>query len=153
MFYRLFTLASLISLAACNGVHDPSAVSRNAEPALDATRPVELTVTLTQLTQRPTPAGLPSRFEITSSRIPEPGQKTDITWRALDGDKTPRSGSGVLELIDAHTIRITLKAGDSADQPTLVLDGSLDGTHAGGSFTDHLFYTRGGSFIAEIQQK
>src|ERR1043166_3060591 len=78
MFYRLFTLASLISLAACNGVHDPSAVSRNAEPALDATRPVELTVTLTQLTQRPTPAGLPSRFEITSSRIPEPGQKTDI---------------------------------------------------------------------------
>jgi hypothetical protein len=155
MFYRLLTLGTLISLTACNGVHDPSSVSRNAEPALQASRPVELTVTLAQLTQRPTPTGLPSRFQISSARIPDAGQKTEITWRTLDGDpqKAPRSGSGTLELVDARTIKITLKAVDGADQPALVLEGTLDGMHASGSFTDRLFYARGGSFVAEIQQK
>ena len=154
MSYRTVALGGLISLAACNGVPEPSTPTPSAEPTLQASRPVELSITLTELTQRPTPAGLPNRFQISSPRMAV-GQATAITWRSLDGDpqKAPRSGSGILEMVDGRTIKITLKAVDGADQPALVLDGTLEGMQAHGSFTDRLFYARTGSFLAEIQQK
>ncbi len=152
--YRTLAIGSLISLAACNGVPEPSTPTPSAEPTLQASRPVELSITLTELTQRPTPAGLPNRFQISSPRMAV-GQKTAITWRSLDGDpqKTPRAGSGFVELVDARTIKMTLIAVDGADQLALVLEGTLDGMQARGSFTDRLFYARAGSFLAEIQQK
>jgi hypothetical protein len=154
MFYRLFTLGSLVTFGACNGVHDPSAATAGAEAALQASRPVEFTVTLTQLTQRPTPVGLPNRFQVASARMAI-GQKTAIAWRSLDGDqqKEPRGGSGILELADDRTISITLRAVDASDQPALVLAGTLEGTRVRGSFTDRLFYARSGFFIADIQPK
>jgi len=154
MSYRTMAIGGLISLVACNGVPEPSTPTPSAEPTLQTLRPVELTVTLTQLTQRPTPTGLPNRFQISSPRMAV-GQKTAITWRSLDGDpqKAPRTGSGILEMVDGQTIKMTLSAADGADQPALVLEGTLDSTQARGSFTDRLFYARAGSFVAEIQQK
>jgi hypothetical protein len=83
------------------------------------------------------------------------GQKIAITWRALDGDaqKEPRTGVGTLELTDARTINLVLRASDRSDSPSLELGGVLDGTQVRGSFSDRLFYARAGSFTGDVQQK
>lgn len=152
MFYRALILV-LVSLAACTSVRDPSAENQVVEPGLQASRPTEFIVTLAELTQRPTPAGLPHRLVVAGARMVV-GQRTAVTWRTLDGDsqKGPQTGSGTFELADTRTINIVLRAADSPDAPALTLAGVVDGIHAQGSFTDRLFYARAGSFVADIKQ-
>ncbi len=164
MLYRLLALGSLISLVACNGVHEPSTPTPSVNTGLESSRPIELEATLTELTQRPTPSGLPTRLQITSPRLPGPGEKVEITWRALDGSPqmapragsgffVPRAGSGFFVLADGRTINITLIAVNGGDQATLVLEGTLEGAQARGNFADRLFYPRSGVFVAQIRQE
>jgi len=155
MFYRILALGSMISLAACNGAHEPSTPSPSVNPGVQGSRPVELVVTLTELTQRPTPSGLPTRFQITSPRMPAPGEKLEITWRALDGNSqtAPMTGTGAFERSDERKINVTLRAANGADQAALVLEGTLEGAQARGTFSDRLFYSRAGAFLAEIRQQ
>jgi hypothetical protein len=155
MLYRILALGGLISLAACNGTHEPSTPSPTVNPGLQGSRPVEFVATLTEFTQRPTPTGLPTRFQVTSVRMPAPGEKLDITWRALDGSSqtAPMTGTGLFERADAQKITVTLRATSGGDQPALVLEGTLEGTQARGTFADRLFYTRSGAFLAEIRQQ
>jgi hypothetical protein len=155
MSCRTVAFGGLISLAACSGIHQPSTANPSADPGQGGSRPVEFVATLAEFTQRPTPPGLPTRFRITSVRIPEPGKQTEVTWRALDGDPQllPRAGPGIFQLAEGQTINLTLRAENGGDQAALVLVGTIEGTQARGTFSDRLFYTRAGAFLAQIRQQ
>jgi hypothetical protein len=115
---------------------------------------IQLAVTLTELSQGLTPAGIPEQFAIAASRLPSAAESVDVTWEALDGDPTAdlRQGSGSLTAAaDGIAISIVLNAAGRPPTAAWAMTGTFAGGTMGGSFLDRLFSPRAGKFTAEIQ--
>jgi len=115
-----------------------------------------LTVTLTVLTENPTPLGLPTRLAITAAHSPAAGGRVDVNWQALDGDPDigPRAGPGQLEFSSdgtRATITLTAQGQPAGSANPLQLSGTRGATEITGKFLDRLFYPRAGLFEAAIQ--
>ncbi len=146
----------VIAVAGCQSTPPEPAVTSISEPPSDTpSHSVQLTVTLTEATQRPTPVGLPTRLAITAPRVPAPGTEVEVTWQALDGDpdREPRQGSGRLELsAELPQATISLRGPGQPAEAVLTLVGTITASEIRGGFSDRLFYPRAGLFVAEIRE-
>ena len=126
------------------------------QSGVTVTPPFRLTVQLVELTQNPTPVGLPTSFAVDAPGLPRPGGRVDVTWRALDGEATtePRTGSGFLEVAaSAANVIVTLTAPRRASGEVLVLSGAMTEGAVHGTFSDRLFSARAGRFDGQMQDR
>lgn len=140
---------TVLVLGCVRGSTAPPAAVEDGRP--QAGPAVVITVRLVEATQRPLPAGLPTRFEISLPALPGAGASVEAEWQAVDGDESrePRHGRGVITL-DAEGVQLTiaLRRADAAqtDERALTLRGAIEASALRGTFSDRLFAFRAGTF-------
>ncbi len=151
MTSRLLLLSALLATGcqATSGERAATTSDRRDGPA-SATR---MTITLTDLTERPSPVGVPTRLEIDAPALPASG-RVAVSWKALDGDTTAAPRDGVGELVVGEgdgTLTIALTAPARGAAAVLTLQGAIADRGVHGKFSDRLFATRAGRFDGSIQ--
>ena len=138
---------------ACGMGASPRSTAQQSDPP-SSSPALQLTVTLTELSQGPTLTDLPEHLAIAASKLPMAGESIVVSWQALDGDPTatPRQGSGSLAIAaDGLAATITLDSGAPSPSSSLTMSGTVAARSVSGSFVDRLFSARAGKFTAEIQ--
>jgi hypothetical protein len=111
-------------------------------------------VHLVELSENPTPVGLPTSLVINAPHLPRAGEHVAVTWRAADGQAGPREGSGLLEIDpQQNKIIVTLTAPGRAPTDVLTLSGANSGGTVLGTFSDRLFFRRAGRFEGQISER
>ena len=148
---RILVLALAALTAACQaGSTDVSAASQGA-PSSSA---IQLTLHLVELSENPTPVGLPATLLVTAPKLPRAGERVVITWSALDGSAPPREGSGSIEVeSQGGPMLIELTAAGRAPTEVLMLSGTNSAGAVRGTFSDRLFFRRAGRFEGQISER
>lgn len=151
MLSRVRILAFAALTAACQaGPQEVSAVSQGG-PSSSA---IKLTVNLVELSENPTPVGLPMSLVIDAPRLPRvQDERVAVTWRAADGEAGPRDGSGSLEMDPQGRLLATLTASGRASTEVLTLSGTESAGTVRGTFSDRLFFRRAGRFEGQIREQ
>jgi hypothetical protein len=149
-----FRIPALALVLACQPTPPDLSGSSQAGQRGGASEAVQLEVHLVELSEGPTPTGLPMNLAIDVPGLPGSGERVDVVWKALDGNAAPREGSGTLEIdADGHRATVRLSAPDRPATAVLTLSGSLTGASLAGKFSDRLFSPRAGRFDARIREK